>query len=217
MTCRTLRTGLDHSLCKARHPRSCPELKQRTQVLLLMVKMPTSRLQTSHSPLRRAREGQRIKPIEASSPVRSAKMQGRVNKRQLKPAKMETGDRRTRQSSRVQERKLTPKMELTSQPLSKSAKEPTSQGRPSRIPRLRQQAKETSRPQANLRTEASSLEESLVLSHLKPSCSAVLLALLSVLRAPCRQTRATRLLRERSRRVRTRGLSMVGRVGSEAS
>ena len=208
------RTGLDHSLCKARHPKSCPELKQRTQVLLLMEKMPTSPQQTSHSPLRRAREGQRTKPIEASSPVRSAKMQGRVNKRQLKPAKMETGDRRTRQSSRVQERKLIPKMELTSQPLSKSAKEPTSQGRPSRIPRLRQQA--NSRPQVNLRTEATSLEESLVLSHLKPSCSAVLLALLSVLRAPCKQTRATRLLRERSRRVRTRGLSMVGRGGSEA-
>ena len=160
MTHRMHKTGLVLSLCKARIRKSCPVSSLRMRVLLLTEKMPISPLQMSHSPPRHAREGQRIKRIVASSPARNAKMQDKVNKRQPRQAKMETGDQRTRQSNQGQERRLIPKMGA-SQQRSKSAKELTNQGRLSRTPQLLEQAKATSRLQASLRMEATSLEESL--------------------------------------------------------
>lgn len=161
---RMLRTGLGLSLCKAKIPKLCPVNSLRMRVLLLTEKMPISPLQMSHSLPRHAREGQRIRLIVASSPVRNARMQDKVNKQQLRQAKMVTGVRRTRQSNQGQERRLIPKMRA-SQQRSKSAKEQTNQGRLSRILQPLEQAKETSRLQASLRMEATSLVESLGLSH----------------------------------------------------
>lgn len=154
------RTGLVLSLYKAKIRKSCPVNNLRMRVLLLTEKMPISPLQMSHSLPRHAREGQRIRQIVASSPVRNAKMQDKVNKQQLRQAKMVTGDRRTRQSNQGQERRLIPKMEA-SQQRSKNAKELTNQGRLSRTLQPLEQAKGTSQLQASLRMEATSLEESL--------------------------------------------------------
>ena len=130
------------------------------QVLLLTEKITISPLQMSHSPPRHAREGQKIKRIEASSLARNAKMQDKANKPQLRQAKMVTGDRRTRQSNQGLEKRLILKMGA-SQQRSKSVKELTNQGRLSRTLQPLEQAKGTSRLQASHRMEATSSVENL--------------------------------------------------------